>query len=542
MNCFFYAKTLASENSGILSEVHSFNIHDLNTYTSFHTIEGVNLADESMYFYVSVREGGELLNLELAYKEGSKLKKIRIDKTTISSDVSYGSFFNGVRTYMVPIDGEKQYHISYSVKENHAVFISTMYKSGYYNSLQTQYEFNFPANLAVSSSNGEKYTESFTLSNQDFHEDTSKMYLLVHPKDSDKEVYFSNWFSERINTINQLKPANIPEKLIALSKTASKVELAEAYFKFVQHEVRYLDIENGINAIIPRDCNYVLENKFGDCKDMANTLVSLLKHFGFEAYNCVSKTNSNDWTFNFPTLGQANHMIVGLKLKDEWIFLDPTESNCLFGDPSIQILGTEAFAIGHQANFFIQVPSSPKSKTEVHLVYDLDLKNKKIKVKIDLHGKTNTLLVNKKDDAETMDTLSNRLFSYSLPLTNQSINDTLSTLLFEGNLPNAFLAELSSKTLVQTSFLANTQILFVLSGYRSFPVFPMEISSLIHFDQISCEKIQTKGVFWISNCTENKIEHKDRWNAFVSKDKFEESKEWLDYKTDFTKPIIILTE
>lgn len=523
----------------MLSETHSYTVGTLDDYSSYHEFEGMNLSGKSEFFLLSVRDGSELQNLSLDYIKGKKRRSVKISKSTITSTVSNGSFFSGATTYYVPVDPSVQFSIHYSLKEENSIFISNFYKDGYYESDQVTYSFNIPQGLVASISNGDKKTGAFQLSASNFKEDEDIIFMLVHPKGEEKETYFSNWFEERIGKINAINPKEIPEHLTQLKANGAEEELAAACFKYVQDEIRYLDIENGINAIIPRSCEYVLSNKFGDCKDMANTLVALLNHFGFEAYNCISKTNSREGEFDFPSLGKANHMIAGLKLKDKWIYLDPTEDNCLFGDPSIQILGTEAFAIGHKEQFFLKVPESPKSKTEVLIDYLLDVENRKIQVNLTFLGKTNTLLVNQKENTEVMEIIANKVFSYALPLKEKSISMSTSVLRFEGELPMAFLSELSTKTILQTDFLADIRSVFIVAGYANYPIYPLQINSSIRFENLTCSNLKVKEEIWTKECENNSLESKQSWSSYKSNEEFEESSEWTNFETFSQKPLII---
>ncbi len=67
------------------------------------------------------------------------------------------------------------------------------------------------------------------------------------------------------------------------ASSGSAEERALAALRFVQDDVRYLGIEMGANSHRPHDATQVLEQRFGDCKDKAVLLVSLLRALGLEA-------------------------------------------------------------------------------------------------------------------------------------------------------------------------------------------------------------------------------------------------------------------
>ncbi|TAG57911.1 MAG: DUF3857 domain-containing protein [Cytophagales bacterium] len=54
--------------------------------------------------------------------------------------------------------------------------------------------------------------------------------------------------------------------------------------RYVQDEIRYLSVSNGINSYKPHSPDVVLENRYGDCKDKVYLLLSLLEKEGIESY------------------------------------------------------------------------------------------------------------------------------------------------------------------------------------------------------------------------------------------------------------------
>lgn len=65
-----------------------------------------------------------------------------------------------------------------------------------------------------------------------------------------------------------------------------------AAIRFVQDEVRYLGIEMGRNSHEPHQPWETLESRWGDCKDKALLLVSLLRELGLEAYPALVNTTT----------------------------------------------------------------------------------------------------------------------------------------------------------------------------------------------------------------------------------------------------------
>jgi transglutaminase-like putative cysteine protease len=128
------------------------------------------------------------------------------------------------------------------------------------------------------------------------------------------------------------KPAEntkIQDALIAsLKKRATSPETRLlAALHFVQDEVRYLGIEMGERSHKPNMPDAVLKQRFGDCKDKARLLVSLLHGLGIEAYSAlVHADNRRQILDRLPTPTAFNHVIVLARLKGKNYWFDPTRS------------------------------------------------------------------------------------------------------------------------------------------------------------------------------------------------------------------------
>ncbi|HSY19565.1 MAG TPA: DUF3857 domain-containing protein, partial [Candidatus Acidoferrales bacterium] len=94
---------------------------------------------------------------------------------------------------------------------------------------------------------------------------------------------------------------------------------------FVQTKIRYLGIEFGENSWRPTDPATVLHRRFGDCKDKAFLLSTLLHGLGFEATPVLVATGFRQ---NLPDLlpspNAFNHAIVRVIAGQETYWIDPT--------------------------------------------------------------------------------------------------------------------------------------------------------------------------------------------------------------------------
>ena len=104
-------------------------------------------------------------------------------------------------------------------------------------------------------------------------------------------------------------------------------------FEYVRDNIRYIAIEIGIGGYQPHASKQVLQNRYGDCKDMTGLLISMASVLGID----VSPALISNW-FHGPAdtsivnLAQFNHVIAYARLEDgSAIWMDPTEKYEAFG-------------------------------------------------------------------------------------------------------------------------------------------------------------------------------------------------------------------
>jgi transglutaminase-like putative cysteine protease len=130
-------------------------------------------------------------------------------------------------------------------------------------------------------------------------------------------------------------PTKVPETgvladaLAAIrTKSASVEERALAAMHFVQDDVRYLGLELGENSHRPHAPEVVLAQRFGDCKDKAYLLVTLLREIGIDAHVAlVHASRGSALPHALPSPQAFNHAIVHASLSGQSVFIDATLSS-----------------------------------------------------------------------------------------------------------------------------------------------------------------------------------------------------------------------
>ena len=118
------------------------------------------------------------------------------------------------------------------------------------------------------------------------------------PWESVQVTEFASWneVATWANAMFQLDARSIEEvkKLAAkiYGEHATRDERITAAIRFVQDDIRYLGIEMGRNSHEPHQPWETLDTRWGDCKDKALLLASLLRELGLEAYPALVNTTT----------------------------------------------------------------------------------------------------------------------------------------------------------------------------------------------------------------------------------------------------------
>jgi hypothetical protein len=118
---------------------------------------------------------------------------------------------------------------------------------------------------------------------------------------------------------------------VVLEGAESEDDKIKQIYYWVQDNIRYLAFEEGIAGFRPEKADVVLENKYGDCKGMANLMKTMLAMAGFDARLAWVGTHHLIYDYSYPSLAVDNHMICYLSHHDEDLFLDATQKNMELG-------------------------------------------------------------------------------------------------------------------------------------------------------------------------------------------------------------------
>jgi hypothetical protein len=106
----------------------------------------------------------------------------------------------------------------------------------------------------------------------------------------------------------------------------TKIALVTAALDFVQNEIRYLGMEDGIYSHQPHAPQITLSNRYGDCKDKTALLKVFMDEIQVVSTPTLVNTNHMSQVKDFlPSANIFNHVILHVKIDDEFYWLDATQ-------------------------------------------------------------------------------------------------------------------------------------------------------------------------------------------------------------------------
>jgi len=141
---------------------------------------------------------------------------------------------------------------------------------------------------------------------------------------------FKNWNEVR-SFMLELYPMNIDcpkiDEFVKNRNFESNEEGIIGTIRFVQDEIRYLAMSNGVNSHKPHQPEAVFSQRFGDCKDKSYLLSLMLNRIGVSAWPALVSTKHKRFVDQYSASPFAfNHVIVKFIWKDKEYWVDPTSN------------------------------------------------------------------------------------------------------------------------------------------------------------------------------------------------------------------------
>jgi hypothetical protein len=203
-----------------------------------------------------------------------------------------------------------------------------------------------------------------------------------------------NWYQSLVS--GQMNDSEaIKQKVSALTAgKTTQLQKMQAIANFVQRDIRYVAIQLGIGGWQPHAAPDVFAHRYGDCKDKATLMRTMLREIGVESYHVVINTQRGSVTRESPAHNGFNHVIVAIKLPDDLkdpsliavmqhpklgriLFFDPTYDELMpFGQIGGYLQANYGLLVTPEGGELVQLPQQPSAMNSIQRAGKLTLDDK----------------------------------------------------------------------------------------------------------------------------------------------------------------------
>jgi transglutaminase-like putative cysteine protease len=163
-------------------------------------------------------------------------------------------------------------------------------------------------------------------------------------------------------------------KTLTAGKTTD-TEKAKAIYYWVEGRTRYVALELGLSAFQPHPAAEVCRNRYGDCKDMATLLLTMLHEAGIKtAWPVLLGAGRVEPVHNYLAAPSFfNHAIVRADIDGKPYWFDSTAEMCPFGQIPGGDRGVDAFVIRDGVGNFEVIPTGTPQDNQETTITRVDL-------------------------------------------------------------------------------------------------------------------------------------------------------------------------
>jgi transglutaminase-like putative cysteine protease len=201
------------------------------------------------------------------------------------------------------------------------------------------------------------------------------------------------WYINLTNGRRDASP-QITQQVAALTASAkTPMEKMKALARFVQRDVRYVAIELGIGGYQPHPAAEVFSHHYGDCKDKATLMSSMLSQIGVESfYVVINSERGSVIPGTPPSIGGFNHVVLAIKVPDgvsdsslvavvqhprlgSLLYFDPTNELTPFGEIGGYLQANYGLLVTPEGGELVELPKQAPAMNSIQRagVLSLDL-------------------------------------------------------------------------------------------------------------------------------------------------------------------------
>src|SRR5260370_38672509 len=170
----------------------------------------------------------------------------------------------------------------------------------------------------------------------------------------------------------------IRQKVAALTaNSATPLAKMQTLAKFVQGSIRFVAMQLGIGGWQPHPAPEIFTHRYGDCKDKATLMSSMLHEIGIESfYISINTVRGGAAPDRPPMIGWFNHEILAVQLPGEvkdksivaviehprlgrLLIFDPTDEYTPFGQLRAKLQATHGLLVTPEGGELVKLPQLP---------------------------------------------------------------------------------------------------------------------------------------------------------------------------------------
>jgi hypothetical protein len=198
------------------------------------------------------------------------------------------------------------------------------------------------------------------------------------------------WYTQLTQGRRDVTPEIHNQVQLLTSSLSSPLAKMQAIAKFLQADVRYVEIQFGIGGFQPHPARDVFKNHYGDCKDKATLMSAMLADVGIDSYYVLIHTRRGAVDSDTPPHLGFNHAILAIKVPDgiadaavpstiihpklgRLLFFDPTDTLTPFGYIRGDLQASYAMLATPDGGDLVRLPQLSPAKSGVHRTAKLTL-------------------------------------------------------------------------------------------------------------------------------------------------------------------------
>lgn len=188
---------------------------------------------------------------------------------------------------------------------------------------------------------------------------------------------YAAWYHDLARDRIEVTPEIEQEAARALEGAGNgRLATVRALAKHVRDRIRYLAVELGIGGYQPRPASATLDNLYGDCKDKATLLQSLLAARGVESYPVLVNLSNPGMVADAIPVARFNHLVVAVPMSPETpippedrpsiidggdlgslMIIDATDDKTSIGSRSAFLAGKKALVVTGKGGRIVYLPN-----------------------------------------------------------------------------------------------------------------------------------------------------------------------------------------